>query len=169
MKNRMIIASVLAAATMAAAQADTVNYEFTYTGTSGSGLSATGTLVMSGTTAIAGSVTVSGSLYVDGTWSLITGSGLFISPSGAFQVDNFMDCNLDPALTSGGILFGDAGIEVNIWADGPGNYTMYGWTAANGYNPTDVGGTFECVKVPAPGAIALLGMAGVVGSRRRRS
>ncbi len=160
MKTRMIIASALAsAAVAAAAQADNIHYSFTYTGSTAS---AYGWLEIIGGVATDGSCTVTNSAVMDGTYSFVGGAG----NNGVFIWDNLVNVSGNPQLTSAGLLFTSGGNQINIWGNSPGNYSMWGWNG--GYTPQDDNGVFETTKIPAPGALALIGVAGLVGSRRRR-
>lgn len=167
--TRIAVASFAACTIGSAAQADFTNYTFTYVGSSAS---AYGTLVIDNTgVATSGTCTVIGSANMDGTYSLLAGSGF--SPSNQFIYDNLVNVNGSPSgspnyFPGDGLLFTSGSLEINIFGLYNGNnYNLWGWN--NGYDPTDSGGTFDLVKVPGPGALACLGMAGVFGTRRRRA
>ena len=180
MTCRHLIAAALAAvAGASAAQADSVHYTFTYTG-NGSGVSAVGSLTLNGIgCATSGSITISGTA-ADGTYALATyqypPDGLVHfaqdTVSSGFYYDNNLYCEheTDPEqhLSSFGLLFtnypsSSALFNININFNGS-NYSM-----VSTFQTINDNGTFECSKVPAPGALAIAGLAGLVGSRRRRA
>jgi hypothetical protein len=120
--------------------------------------------------------TVSGTLGVTagadtGTYSLTAGGpSSFFSPNGAFIANNVLYPSSDPDLDSNGLLFGGGGLEINIWGNGPGNYSFYSWdgssidVAASG--PSTVG----LQAVPEPASLSLLGsgLIGLAGVLRRK-
>jgi hypothetical protein len=68
-----------------------------------------------------------------GTYELIPNPnppGPFISPSGAFIVDNQLFPGKDPLLDLYGLLFIGNGVEINIWGNGPS--TPYSYFSSNG-------------------------------------
>ncbi|MFO0784364.1 MAG: hypothetical protein U0636_11850 [Phycisphaerales bacterium] len=149
------------AALLSAAVANAESYTFTYTGST---VQATGVLEVFEGVATAGSITVSGIEGMEGTFSLMAGNGY--SPSNAFFFDNQVS-EEGQHLTGGGLLFMRGAQEINVWGNSATSYSLYGWNA--GYNPQDNDGTFIMNTVPGPGAMALLGAAGLVASRRRRA
>ena len=95
-----------------------------------------------------------------GTRALLAGSW-FHSPAGVFDANN--QVYLPPSgqfLDQYGLLFSDATSEFNLWGNGNGTYTLYGWTPDTGYSPTAVGAA-TLTPVPEPttmlaGALLLL-------------
>ncbi len=177
MKCRHLIAAVLSAAAGASvAHADFIHYNFTYTGI-GSGVSAVGSLTLNGLgCATAGSITISGTA-ADGTYALATfyvpdGSVHFAQDtvSSGFYYDNNLYCDhvTDPEqhLSSFGLLFTtypSSLFNINI------NFNGSTYSMASTFQTINDTGNFECYKVPAPGAVAIMGLAGLFGSRRRRA
>ena len=96
--------------------------------------------------------TVSGTTYAAGTYT----GGQFYGQSGyfgfRFSTDNGTDWNYGWAFGTGGSGYGAPGFEMSQW----------------GYN-TVVNQGIAAGAVPAPGAAALVGLAGLVASRRRRN
>jgi hypothetical protein len=83
--------------------------------------------------ATAGSLTVTGGSDV-GTYTLIPGGpGTTTSPLGSFTYDNVITPSANPALDTGGLLFGVAGKEINVWGTGANTYSFYDSTARNVY------------------------------------
>ena len=96
--------------------------------------------------------TVSGTTYAAGTYT----GGQFYGQSGyfgfRFSTDGGTDWNYGWAFGTGGSGYGAPGFEMSQW----------------GYN-TVVNQGIAAGAVPAPGALALLGLAGLAGGRRRRA
>lgn len=147
------------AALLSAAVANAETYEFTYTGNS---MQATGVLEVFNGIATAGSITVTGTA-MDGTYSLFAGAGN--SPSDQFLFDNAVNADGEQHLTDAGLLFLRGPEEINLSAMAPGSYKLAAWN--NGL--TEDEGSFIMNVVPGPGAMALLGLGGMVASRRRRA
>jgi hypothetical protein len=81
--------------------------------------------------ATAGSLTVTGGSDV-GTYTLIPGGpGMVTSPTGCFTYDNLITPSANPALDIGGLLFGVAGKELNVWGTGANTYSFYDETSAS--------------------------------------
>jgi len=98
-----------------------------------------------------------------GTYSLsLGGPAPFISPSGAFQVDNVLTPAADPILDTYGLLFGSGGVEINIWGNSPGNYSFYSWTGGSYVVSTTGPGAVTATAVPEPTTLLLLG-SGLIG------
>jgi len=93
-----------------------------------------------------------------GTYSLIAGGpSVFTSPAGAFNVDNVLYSSSDPVLDVYGLLFGGGGLEINIWGNGPGDYSFYSWDGST-YNVGFAGpSTVSLQPVPEPASLLLLG------------
>jgi len=102
------------------------------------------------------------------------GPAAFFSPSGAFIVDNVLYPTSNPVLDVDGLLFSGSGLEINIWATGPDNYSFF---AFNGSSfPVAASGTPDSIQVssvPEPSSLALVCLGSVTvggwyGVRRRR-
>ena len=80
--------------------------------------------------------------------------------------------NFAPVLDVNGIIFSDGGsTELNIWGNGPGNYSFWLFNPATGYTSLfDGEATVSASVVPEPGSLALAGMGvfGLLGYRARR-
>jgi hypothetical protein len=78
------------------------------------------------------------------------------SPSGVFIYDDVLYYPGDPYLNSNGLLLFAAGTrEINLWGNGPGNYSLYGYDYNQGWilqytGPADTGIT----PVPEPATTA---------------
>ena len=85
-------------------------------------------------TAISGTLNITASTTAGavGSYLLLPGSGT--SPAGAFIFDSLMFYQVDPFLDIDGLLFTNADRdEVNLWGNGPGNYSLYTWETGLGY------------------------------------
>lgn len=113
-----------------------------------------------------------------GTYSLSPGGpGPFTSPSTAFSADNALYPGTDPYLDEYGLLFAGDGLEINIFGDSPGVYSLFSCTGPGSCNleatgtPTSV----SLQEVPEPGTLALFGIgaaalaAGLIVRRRKLS
>ncbi len=106
---------------------------------------------------VAGSPLATGGMLQCGGYSNLSAAQRYFWPNGASSA---------PGTTSIGTVNFTTGIDMAA------NPTMSVWIG-NGYGATGTSGTFtgtitlHGVSVPAPGAIALLGLAGLVGRRRR--
>lgn len=114
-----------------------------------------------------GKYTIDGSqpVVVDWNWSSLSGSGNWkvLDSSGATVASLSF---LNGVFTSTGGSFGTSSLgsaSLNLAA---GNYTFWSEFANGGTATSTVNFTFGAI--PAPGALALLGAAGLVGTRRRR-
>lgn len=98
-----------------------------------------------------GTLTVTGSNEI-GTYPLYPGGPATISsPSGQFEYDNVFLPSSDPQIdTVGGPLFRGGGLEVNLWATAPDNYTFYDF---DGTSYTNIGnnGSFTLNVDPGGG------------------
>ncbi len=96
--------------------------------------------------AIGGSLTVTGGADI-GSYSLYpVGPAETISPFGAFAVDDVLYPASNPYLDVWGLLFTGGGLEINIWGNGPDNYSFYSDNGAS-YTVADELGThvqFDC-------------------------
>jgi MYXO-CTERM domain-containing protein len=77
-------------------------------------------------------------------------------------------------MTSNTALYADAGAGSGItfnsyWYNGGAPLDPVGLAESANYSPAYFNANFQFSVVPAPGAIALLGVAGLVGARRRRA
>lgn len=92
--------------------------------------------------ATAGSVTLTGGADL-GTYGLYPGDPdpvYTISPAGAFYYDNIFLPGQNPAFDGYGPLFLGSGLEVNLWGNGPDNYSFYIGTGGSTY-PVEINGT----------------------------
>jgi hypothetical protein len=153
---------LVSAAALAAAGAASADY-CTFVYANGDVL-ATGVLEVFNGMAVSGSVTISGHEGMDGEYSLLSMQGT--SPGGWFSVDSLVDADAPQALTGQGLLFIGANGEINIWGNAPENYSM--WRGNNSGYVSNDGGNME-FTIPSPGALALVGLAGLVSSRKRRA
>lgn len=175
MKNRFhLVTAGLAILLGFAMQANANTISFTYTGSSlNPTLAASGSLdllFISGNeyTITAGTITIAGDTVSgdNGSYAILPGN-FFPSPLGAFNADNKFFLPADPSLNNWGALFSASGKEVNLFGNGPGNYSLYVYSNESGYSTSDQGGNFN---VPDGGlSIAMLGLAmgGLVVLRRK--
>jgi hypothetical protein len=157
LRNLLMIMPGVSCAAVFSAQAAFYTLEFTGT----DGTVASGWLdVNSSDIAIAGSLNVSSSLN-SGTYAFYPGlrnGALQLSPSGSFLFDNIV-----PVDTIGGLQWVDASHrEMNLWSNGDGTYTLYGWAQNNGvpygngfsYAPESIGTLSLVDPVPEPATFA---------------
>ncbi len=134
--------------------------------------------------ATSGTLTVT-SGAATGVYSLIPeGPAVSLSPSGAFLVDDLIYPNnnaasgVNPAigsnpsfLTNWGLLFGGAGLEINIFGNGGGDYAFLAFSTNTGGFPVfqGSGGAFSLTATPEPTTLAVFGAlaVGAFGVRRR--
>ena len=123
-------------------------------------------------TAVAGA----GTLTVNGVTTPITlvpnpnaPGGTAPFAGGLYYYDNQLLPNLDPVLTYGGLLFvTQAGVEENMFANGPGDYALYEDTPGVGetfFGPVRF--SLAPAAVPEPAGLALLGVGGLGLAARR--
>jgi len=104
-------------------------------------------------------VTASSTAAIIGSYSLMAGGpGNFYSPSGAFIVNNLLYYPGDPYLDGYGLLglgfASTSGVELNLWGNSPGNYSLYAWDPALGYTLQYTGAaTTSITPVPEPTTI----------------
>ncbi len=107
-------------------------------------------------------VTASTTPSVVGSYSLAPGGpAAFLSPSGAFIVDNILYNASDPYLDVYGLLglgfASTAGTELNLWGNGSsGNYSLYAWQPTNGYVLQFNGQATSSIAAVVPEAPSLL-------------
>ena len=132
--------------------------------------------VLSGMANSGGSYSIlSGVLVVEagaavGTYDLVPGGGEaapFYSASGFFIVDNVLSPSRPSEVLSWyGLLFARDGAEVNIWGNGAGSLDTFYKHGGGDYSEN---GRFVVTQVPAPAAMAVMGLGGAIfGLRRRR-
>ena len=156
-----LLALAAALAISPAAKADPVYYNFTY---NGGGVDASGWLEIDGPASSAGNTIIGASMTFDNdVFNLYSGTGVFTSPAGAFNVDNVLYPLADPGLLLDNwgmlLLIGSDGKEINIFGNRPGagNDSFYEWVAGSGYAIADNAGTFAITPTPEPGSLLLLG------------
>lgn len=104
-----------------------------------------------------------------GSYSLMPGgptSGL--SPSGTYFFDNVVEPGAASVFTNGGLVFGGAGFEINLYSVAPGEFKFDYFTG--GVNTIDAGtGTVVLSAVPEPSALLMgaLGLAAAMATRKR--
>ena len=110
--------------------------------------------------------------YTTPTWNQLVAPGGFTLAAGAQSTITYTLSLASLGLNNGDTFFFDA------YSSGGGsgdsavdalanpNYAISGWGGP--YTSSSATGIFSYTVVPAPGAIALLGLAGLVGSRKRR-
>lgn len=104
-----------------------------------------------------------------GSYSLLPGgptSGL--SPSGTYFFDNVVEPGAASVFTNGGLVFGGAGFEINLYSVAPGEFKFDYFTG--GVNTIDAGtGTVVLSAVPEPSALLMgaLGLAAAMVARKR--
>jgi len=109
--------------------------------------------------ATSGTLTVTGGLDANPTtYSLVPGGPpLTTSADGMFTYDDLFS-QTDPTVDDSGLLFTGNGLEINIYASGPG---MYGFASWNGsfYNVNDAGTglALSFAETPEPPGIILFG------------
>jgi hypothetical protein len=124
-----------------------------------------GANVGSGTIDVTGGVATSGNFIVTagaatGSWTLVAGSG----SDANFNWDSVVNVGSDPFLTGGGLLFSAGANEINIFGNGPVNYSFYGTVGGN-YHPQTTGiATLTPVPEPITYALAGFGLIFIGGS-----
>lgn len=178
MINRNLVGTLAVAALFVTplAHATQIHLTFDYTGVSGVADITATDLGGGSYLATSGTLTVTGG--PGGTWSILpVGPAAVWSPNGGFNVDDLVLPGADPVLTVSGLLFGDGSpsLELNLWGDSAGNYSLYTGTGPGAYPYTYTGPMTVSVTVGVPDggfSLALLG-AGLAGlgilSRRRLS
>lgn len=105
-----------------------------------------------------------------GAYSLLPGGpDPVLSPTGTYLFDNVVEPGADSVFTNGGLVFGGAGFEVNIYSVAAGEFKFDYFT--NGVNTIDAGtGTVVLSAVPEPGALLLgaIGLSALVVARKRQ-
>jgi hypothetical protein len=73
----------------------------------------------------------------------------FLSPSGAFSVDDQLFPSQDPVLDVFGLLFTGSGLEVNIWGTAPGTYSYFAFDGSS-FPLASTSAVFTLAGAPAP-------------------
>ena len=180
---RHVLSAAAAMSFAAAAQADIHYFSFTY---NDSYNAAEGYL--SASTNSAGTLTAfEGSLLVNfgplaGYYPLLPSlkpdsTSPWISPTGAFIVDNQLLPSKAEPLNFYGLLFGFKGLEINIWGNGSSAPFSMWASSGNGYSYSNDKGQFTITDyappipgsdVPAPATAAVFALGGLVATRRMR-
>jgi hypothetical protein len=137
-----------------------------------------------GLLAVSGSITITGGGLAGDTLSLLS-AGPGVTAIDIFIVDNLVYPNNNAGnganngqgglgfignpsfLDNGGIIFGGAGVTLNIWGNGGGDYAfIYDQNGAIG--GANSGGTFTVVPEPASLTLFGLGAVSLIGFARRQ-
>lgn len=180
MLNRQAVLAGAAFSSLILAAAGASATTFIYDFTSNDGLeTAGGDLIATpngnGTyTAISGTITLIGDEQVSGAGALTanpSAPSTIYSPNGAFTYDDQLLTAQNPGITNPGLLFDVAGLEVNIFSNGPsaaapnGTYSLD--TSTGGGYLTSIGAfTLSAVPEPAVWTMMLIG-AGLAGAALR--
>ena len=136
------------------------------------GTRAVGIFVWNGTNAGTGSALVQASFLTDNTtngYSYTAASATLLANQQYVLVgQSFL------GMTSNTALYANAGAGSGItfnsyWYNGGAPLDPVGLAESANYSPAYFNANFQFSVVPAPGALALLGVAGLVGARRRRA
>jgi hypothetical protein len=180
---RLVLGLGLVLALARGAQADPVTFTFGFTAGNNAGFGTLFADFLSGNTF--GIVTSDSSLTITtgayaGTYHLQPSpngadpSAVFTSPLGLFLADNRLYAPGNPILDTYGLLFMGTGgetsseiKEINLWGNGPNNYSFYVGTPTGYQVQVD---TFSDFKVPDGGATLMLlgGALAALGAVRRR-
>ena len=137
-----------------------------------SGARDVGIFAWNGTNAGTGSALVQASVLTDNTTNGYTYTGasatLLANQQYVLVGQSFL------GMTSNTALYANAGAGSDItfnsyWYNGGAPLDPVGLAESANYSPAYFNANFQFSVVPAPGAIALLGVAGLVGARRRRA
>ena len=136
------------------------------------GTRAVGIFAWNGTNAGTGSALVQASVLTDNTTNGYTYTGasatLLANQQYVLVGQSFL------GMTSNTALYANAGAGSGItfnsyWYNGGAPLDPVGLAESANYSPAYFNANFQFSVVPAPGALALLGVAGLVGARRRRA
>jgi hypothetical protein len=136
--------AIMAAAMVIAVQARASLYDITFTG---GGSTANGQIDVVSGLATSGFLTITAGPQM-GTYALLPGGpGVTTSPLGNFNTDSQVFTAAPTFfLDSWGLLFTDGTVEINMWGNSPGNYSL--WGAPPQWSPQVDGGTATLTAVP---------------------
>jgi hypothetical protein len=101
-----------------------------------------------------------------GTWTLVGGGGS--GSAGGFAFDNVVNVGSNPFLTAAGLVFSLGVNDINLYANGPGSYTLLGNIGGVSFDPQTTGtATLTPVPEPISYALAVFGLIFVGGSASR--
>lgn len=186
----LLAAALCAAAVTSGASAALYNISYNYSDVGGRYMSLTGSIDVVNNVAVSGSLSGSESGGF-GSWLNFNGATLNLfntytdgqvretyplgGPWGA-TYDNVFNAAAAMPVTTDGLYFksttvqdvgfgGQCYFNAILRNDGAGNYQLF----INNGDPETIGGSATFSAVPAPGAVALIGLAGAFGGRRRKA
>jgi len=172
-----------------AAQSQAQWYDIAYSGVDNGRSGDNSPVTASGMIDVSGNLVIGGSLDVtfENLTTLTTSTTSYVLAPGSgndgyFSWDSQINMSANPYFDSTGLLFiingntpGNGQPEINLYANGPGNYGLWGYPGHWDYAPQSDGGTVNLVAVPEPTATAkfagfsALGLLGLVTLRQKFS